>query len=159
MRKRACACDRTRLPVPLDMIASPMSAREQAPPPKVAPRVIGAPKIRQLFWCDFPQDAQLPEFWKRRPVIIISYRNTLYGAVTVIPCSTQAQAGNPWAFPLHTTIDGRAAWAICDKPSTVAVSRLVPDKSGVARLREAEFDDMLRLMLNWLPKPALPPAP
>jgi mRNA interferase MazF len=136
-----------------------MSAQEQAPPPKIAPRLIGAPKIRQLFWCDFPQDAQLPEFWKRRPVIIVSYRNTLHGAVTVVPCSTQAQAGNQWAFPLQTTIDGRAAWAICDKVASVAVSRLLPDKNGIARMPQAEFENMLRLVLEWLPKLPAPPAP
>jgi mRNA interferase MazF len=120
-------------------------------PPKVAPRLVAAPKIRQLLWCDFPQDAQLPEFWKRRPVIVLSYRNTLHGAVTVIPCSTQAQPGNAWAFPLRTTIDGRAAWAICDKPSTVAVSRLLPDRSGIARMPEDEFHELLKLVLEWLP--------
>jgi mRNA interferase MazF len=136
-----------------------MPAHEQAPPPKVAPRLVGAPKIRQLLWCDFPQDAQLPEFWKRRPVIILSYRNTLHGAVTVIPCSTQAQPGNKWAFPLQTTIDGRAAWAICDKITSLAVSRLLPDKGGIVRMPEAEFDDMMRLVLAWLPVPAAPPAP
>jgi mRNA interferase MazF len=132
-----------------------MNANIQQAPPKVAPRLTGAPKIRQLYWCDFPQDAQLPEFWKRRPVIVLSYRNILYGAVTVIPCSTQAQPGNKWAFPLQTTIDGRAAFAICDKISTVAVSRLVPDKDGIVRMPEAEFDDMLRLVLAWLPAPAV----
>ncbi len=121
-------------------------------PPKVAPRLVAAPKIRQLLWCDFPQDAQLPEFWKRRPIIVLSYRNTLHGAVTVIPCSTQAQPGNAWAFPLRTTIDGRAAWAICDKPSTVAVSRLLPDRSGIARMPEDEFHELLKLVLEWLPK-------
>ncbi|OYY63450.1 type II toxin-antitoxin system PemK/MazF family toxin [Sphingomonas sp. 28-62-11] len=136
-----------------------MPAHDQSAPLKVAPRLIAAPKIRQLFWCDFPHDAQLPEFWKRRPIIILSYRNTLYGAVTIIPCSTQAQAGNRWAFPLQTTIDGRAAWAICDKMGTVAVSRLLPDKGGIARLPEPEFDAMLRLVLEWLPKPSAPPAP
>jgi len=136
-----------------------MTAHPQTPPPKVAPRLIGAPKIRQLFWCDFPQDAQLPEFWKRRPVVIISHRNTLHGAVTVVPCSTQAQAGNKWAFPLGTTIDGRAAWAICDKITTVAVSRLVPDKAGIRRMPAAEFDDMLRLVLAWLPTPSALPSP
>jgi len=136
-----------------------MSAHEQAPPPKVAPRLVGAPKIRQLLWCDFPQDAQLPEFWKRRPVIILSYRNTLHGAVTVIPCSTQAQPGNKWAFPLQTTIDGRAAWAICDKITSLAVSRLLPDKGGIVRMPQAEFDDMIRLVLAWLPVPAAPPVP
>lgn len=136
-----------------------MNAHIQEAPPRVAPRLKGAPKIRQLFWCDFPQDAQLPEFWKRRPVIVLSYRNTLHGAVTVIPCSTQAQPNNPWAFALQTTIDGRAAFAICDKMTTVAVSRLVPDKGGVVRMPEGEFDDMLRLVLKWLPVPSAPMAP
>lgn len=128
------------------------------PPPRVAPRLVGAPKVRQLLWCDFAQDAQLPEFWKRRPVVILSYRNTLYGAVTAIPCSTKAQAGNEWAFPLRTTIDGRAAWAICDKPCTVAVSRLLPDKNGIRRLPQDEFDDMVRLVLRWLPTAPAEPA-
>jgi len=134
-----------------------VNAHIQEAPPGVAPRLKGAPKIRQLFWCDFPQDAQLPEFWKRRPVIVISYRNTLHGAVTVIPCSTQAQPSNQWAFPLQTTIDGRAAFAICDKMTTVAVSRLVPDKEGIVRMPEAEFNDMLGLVLSWLPKLPVPP--
>lgn len=135
-----------------------MNAHIQEAPPRVAPRLKGAPKIRQLFWCDFPQDAQLPEFWKRRPVIVISYRNTLHGAVTVIPCSTQAQPGNRWAVPLQTTIDGRAAFAICDKMTTVAVSRLVPDKGGIVRMTEAEFDGILRVALAWLPVPSTPPG-
>ena len=125
----------------------------EPPPPRVAPRLVGAPKIRQLYWCDFPQDAQLPEFWKRRPVIIISYRQTLYGAVTVIPCSTQDQTGNKWALPLVTTIDGRASWAICDKVTTIAVSRLSVDRSGIPTMPVPEFDQVLALMLGWLPRP------
>jgi mRNA interferase MazF len=136
-----------------------MNAHVQQPPPSVPPRVTSAPSIRQLYWCDFPQDAQLPEFWKRRPVVIVSFKNTLHGAVTVVPCSTQAQPGNKWAFPLQTTIDGRAAFAICDKLTTVAVSRLVPDKAGIPRMPVAEFDDMLRLVLKWLPVPSTPVAP
>lgn len=124
----------------------------QNPPPKIAPRLKAAPKIRQLYWCDFPADAHLPEFWKRRPVVILSFKNTLHGAVTAIPCSTQTQPVNPYAFPLRTTIDGRAAWAICDKPTTLAVSRLLPDKHGIARLPENEFHQLLELVLNWLPK-------
>jgi mRNA interferase MazF len=99
-----------------------MNAHVQQPPPSVPPQVMSAPSIRQLYWCDFPQDAQLPEFWKRRPVVILSFKNTLHGAVTVVPCSTAAQPGNKWAFPLQTTIDGRAAFAICDKITTLAVS-------------------------------------
>ena len=122
-------------------------------PPKIEPRIKSAPKVRQFYWCNFPQDAQLPEFWKRRPVIVISYKNTLHGAVTVVPCSTQAQEGNQWAYPLRVTIDGKAAWAICDKPTTVAVSRLLPDKDGINRMPDEEFNQMLRLVLEWLPTP------
>lgn len=129
-------------------------ANEQDPPPKLLPRVTSAPKHRQLYWCDFPQDAQLPEFWKRRPVIIVSYRNTLHSAVSVIPCSTAAQPGNKWAFPLETTIDGRAAFAICDKLTSLAVSRLVPDKGGIPRMPDAEFDGLLALLFEWLPTPS-----
>lgn len=126
--------------------------QHQTPPPKVQPRLKSAPKVRQLYWCDFPEDAQLPEFWKRRPVIILSYKTTLHGAVTAIPCSTQAQPGNKWAFPLETTIDGRAAWAICDKITTVAVSRLLPDKNGIKRMPDKEFNDILAIVFDWLPK-------
>ncbi|WP_282611269.1 type II toxin-antitoxin system PemK/MazF family toxin [Pelagibius sp. Alg239-R121] len=122
------------------------------PPPQVEPKLKAAPKIRQLYWCKFPEDAQLPEFWKLRPVIIISKASRLYGAVTVIPCSTQAQKGNKWAFPLRTTIDGRAAWAICDKLSTYAVSRLVPAKTGINRLPVDEFNELLQVVLDCLPE-------
>jgi mRNA interferase MazF len=121
-------------------------------PPRIQPRLKSAPKIRQLYWCDFPLDAQLPEFWKRRPVIVLSKNATLYGAVTVIPCSTQAEQDPRLAFPLRTTIDGRAAWAICDKPTTVAVSRLLPTQGIVVRMPIDEFNEMLKVFFDLLPK-------
>lgn len=127
-------------------------ADEASPPPRVKPRLTSAPKIRELFWCDFPTDAQSPEFWKRRPVIVLSKTSTLYGSVVVVPCSTQTQTDRRKAYPLRTTIDGRAAWAICDKPSTVAVSRLLPSRGKVVRMPQEEFDDMLRVVLDLLPK-------
>ena len=120
-------------------------------PPKIAPRLKSAPKIRQLYWCDFPKDAQLPEFWKRRPIVILSKTATLHGAVIIIPCSTQAQRDPRLAFPLRTTIDGRTAWAICDKPTTVAVSRLLPGQGVIVRMPADEFHEMLRLVLDLLP--------
>jgi mRNA interferase MazF len=125
---------------------------EELPPPRVEPRLLVVPAIRELYWCDLPKDAQLPEFWKRRPVIVVSFKNTLRGAVTVIPCSSQDQAGNPWAYALKTTLDGKhPSWAICDKPTTVAVSRLTLDRIGKRRLPEAEFNGVLTLLLKWLP--------
>lgn len=136
-------------------------------PPRIKPKLKSAPRIRQFYWCDFPKDAHLPEFWKCRPVVVLSKNATLFGAVTVIPCSTQAQPDLRLAFPLRTTIDGRAAWAICDKPTTVAVSRLVPTHGVIVRMPEEEFDEMLGLVLSLLPKPRfearfrceLPPPP
>lgn len=127
-------------------------ADDKDKPPRLKPRLKSAPRVRQLYWCDFPKDAQLPEFWKRRPVIVLSMNATLYGTVTVVPCSTQAQPDPKLAFPLRTTIDGRAAWAICDKPTTIAVSRLVPDKGGIARMPVDEFHAMLALVLALLPR-------
>ena len=122
-------------------------------PPRKAPKLKAAPKIRQLYWCDLPKDAQLPELWKLRPVIVLSMNAKLFGAVTVVACSTAAQTDPKTAFPLRTTIDGRAAWAICDKPMTVAVSRLAPDKSnGIVRIPEDEFNEMLTLVLANLPR-------
>lgn len=128
-------------------------------PPKIPPRVKSAPRIRQLYWCEFPRDAHLPEFWKIRPVVILSPRAPLHGAVTVVPCSTQADQDPKLAFPLRTTIDGKAAWAICDKVTTVAVSRLTPDKGGIRRLPEDEFHEMLAMVLGLLPRLPAKPEP
>jgi mRNA interferase MazF len=154
----ACASDRfeSAIAAVKDFLPKGEMAKEDERPPKVAPRVKSAPKIRQLFWCDFPADAQLPEFWKRRPVIVLSMNSTLYGSVVVVPCSTSADQDPKLAFPLRTTIDGRAGWAICDKPTTVAVSRLVPAHGVVARMPQDEFDEMLAVVLGLLPK--VPPG-
>ncbi len=123
-------------------------------PPRLAPKLRAAPAIRELYWCEFPHDAQLPEMWKRRPVVMVSFKNTLHGVVTVIPCSSQDQTGNPWAVELATTIDGAASWAICDKPGTVAVSRLALDRRGKVRLPVAEFGALLAVLFRWLPRPS-----
>ena len=110
-----------------------------------------------MYWCDFPEDAHLPEFWKCRPVIIVSYRNTLSGAATIIPCSTLDQLGNSWAVKLSITMTpGTVSWAICDKPSTIAVSRLSADRTGIPRLSETDFNAVLSKLLEWLPKPKTP---
>jgi hypothetical protein len=44
-------------------------------PPRVAPKLKAAPKIRQAYWYNFYKDAQLLEFWKLLPVLIVSYKN------------------------------------------------------------------------------------
>lgn len=129
-----------------------MSAEDHQPPPRVPPKVKAAPRIRQIYWCRLPIDAELPELWKIRPVIVISYRNTLYGAITAIPTTTVEQLANPWAYKLATSLDpARVSWAICDKPMTIAVSRLQPHRI-IPRITKDEFGEILKLLLAWLPK-------
>jgi mRNA interferase MazF len=129
-----------------------MVAEDHQPPPRVAPKVKAAPRIRQIYWCRLPIDAELPELWKVRPVIIVSYRNTLHGAVTAIPTTTVEQDANPWAYKLTISLDAsKVSWAICDKPVTVAVSRLQPHRV-IPRLTEVEFNEVIARLLAWLPK-------
>ena len=131
-----------------------MNESDAEKPPHVRPRLKQAPKVRDMLWCDFPKDAHLPEMWKRRPVIVIATDRSLGGAVTVVPCSSQDQTGNKWAVRLETPIDGKGpSWAICDKPTTVAVSRLSLEGNSRHRLPEAEFAAVLEAMWRWLPVP------
>jgi mRNA interferase MazF len=124
---------------------------DEVPPPKVAPKVKAAPRIRQVYWCRLPVDAELPEFWKTRPVLIMSKSSTLHGKVTVLPFTTKSQPDNPHAHPLASPIDGTQAWVVCDHFMTVAVSRLSPPGQVVPRLSTVEFDKIKLLALKNLP--------
>ena len=129
----------------------PMEQYDQEPPPRIRPTIKAAPRIRQMYWCRLPLDAELPEFWKIRPVIVVSYRNTLHGVVTVIPTTTVPQPDNPWAVPISESMSGnKPSWAICDKPMTVATSRLKAFRD-IPRLQEEEFRTILARLLEWLP--------
>lgn len=120
-------------------------------PPRMPPRIRSAPRIRQVYWCDFPDDAQLPEFWKRRPVLIFSKRSTLHGKVTVLPFTTKSQPDNPHAYSVISPLDGQRAWVICDYLTTMAVSRLhIPNKTA-PRLEQDDFDRIVTLTLQGLP--------
>lgn len=123
-------------------------------PPHVEPRIKAAPAIRQIYWCDFWPDAQLPEMWKCRPVVVLSYKNRLYGPCLVAACSTDPQEGDAaqWGHRLSVSFDGRATWVVCNHIYTVAPSRLSVDKNGIVRLGEPEFNEILRKTLQWLPK-------
>lgn len=121
-------------------------------PPRKRPQIRSAPKIKQIYWCDFPEDAQLPEFWKRRPVLIFSQRRpALTGAVTVVPCTTVNQNNNKWAISIGTSFSDRETWAICDKITTIAVSRLSINKKNVSLLNDKIFQDIVNLVYEWLP--------
>jgi mRNA interferase MazF len=124
-------------------------------PPWVKARILAAPKIRQIYWCDFWQDARLPEMWKTRPVIVISYKNTLHGPCLVIPTTTEpANEQNPWASKLSIKIEGTFdSWAVCNQPSTVAPSRFSQFKGKIPLLPKADFNQVLEVLGRWLPAP------
>lgn len=134
---------------------------EAEPPvaPWREPRIKAAPRIRQMFWCDFWSDACVPEMWKTRPVIVVSFKNTLAGPCTVVPTSTDSQSGPnaQWAHKLSFQPDGkRDSWVVCNHLYTVSPARLAPlwgEKSP--RLGEAEFNKIIALMHLWLPQ--IPP--
>lgn len=123
-------------------------------PQWVKPTIIAAPMIRQIYWCDFWSDVRLPEMWKRRPIVVLSYKNTLSSACSVIACSTDPQEGKSaqWAHELSVSLDGRKTSAVCNHIYTVAPSRLHVDKGGILRLPEAEFNLILTKVLQWLPR-------
>jgi mRNA interferase MazF len=124
-------------------------------PTWVSPRITAAPKIRQIYWCDYWKDARLPEMWKTRPVIVVSYKNTLHGPCLVVPTSTEPQNNNPWAHRLSISIegDGVTSWAVCNHPATMSPSRFKQFNKGTPLLQKAEFNQMLELLMKWLPQP------
>lgn len=127
--------------------------------PEVANRIKHAPKLGNVYWCEFPADARKPEFWKTRPVIVVSYANTLLGPVLVVPMTTEPQPGNKWAYALpRNPVPGetRATWAVCNHLYTVSCSRLSPVHGKVARLEEAERRPIIELARKWLASPEAP---
>lgn len=130
---------------------------EEGLPPRIPPRVKSAPKPGQVYWCDFPTDAQLPEFWKRRPVVILSAKATLYGVVVVIPLTSKAQPDNLHAYAFASPLPGeKTAWAVCSHITTVAVSRLVPPFRQIPRISEADFKAILTMAHAIIPTPRAP---
>jgi mRNA interferase MazF len=131
----------------------PPSPQPEQQPPRVTPRITAAPKLRQVYWCDFPQDAQLPEMWKRRPIVVVSYKNTLRGPCTVIPLSTEPQGDSPWAWEMSISLDGRKNWAVCNHLYTVAPSRFWTFRGPIPMVAESEFNEILKRITAWLPRP------
>src|SRR3954463_14748617 len=54
-------------------------------------RIKATPNIRNVYYCSFPEAAVPPEFSKRRPVIVVSYKNSLAGPILVVPITTRPQ--------------------------------------------------------------------
>ncbi|MFO1141542.1 MAG: type II toxin-antitoxin system PemK/MazF family toxin [Amaricoccus sp.] len=125
-------------------------------PRRLLPRIKAAPRIRQLYWCDFGCDVILPEMHKERPVVIISFKNTLHGHCLVLPTSTDPQEGESaqWAHKLSLKPDGaRDSWVVCNHLYTVSTARLAPlAGKAIPRLNEAEFNQILSKTMAWLPR-------
>ncbi|MGJ8586982.1 MAG: type II toxin-antitoxin system PemK/MazF family toxin [Yoonia sp.] len=125
-----------------------------AQPKRYEPNVTAAPRPRQIYWCDLPEDAHLPEFWKRRPVVILSANARLYGHVTVIPLSTKAQPDNKNAHSFKSILPGELiSWAICDHILTIAVSRLTAPMRRIPRVDHDDFQTILQLVHKNIPTP------
>ena len=120
-------------------------------PPRVQPRIIAAPKIRQLYWFDFWKDARLPEMWKTRPVVVVSYKNTLHGPCLIVPFSTIAQDENIWA--IRSKVEGINCWAICNQLTTVSPSRFSTFKGKIPLFSKSDFNQVIEKINKWLPKP------
>ncbi len=115
------------------------------------PRIKAAPKVGAIYWCDFHPEGviHIPEFWKKRPVIIVSRNAPLRGKVTVLPCTTDAaNATNPAAIELsaevQAKIDRKRTWVVCDHLMTVATSRLDNVSSTPPRVKGNELTTILQ---------------
>jgi len=122
------------------------------PPPRF--KIKATPHIRNIYYCGFPDAALPPEFSKRRPVIVMSYKNSLTGPILVIPITTQAQPEGGWAVKLArnpTPGETCDVWAIRNHLYTVSCTRLTATHGVVPRLTAAEFRPIHELVLKWLP--------
>lgn len=135
-------------------IAATSSHVMTSKPPWVRPRLFTAPRIRELHWCELPQDAHLPELWKTRPVLIISKKNTIRGTALVLPTSSEDQHDPNLFYTLTKSIDGGVSHVLCDKIMTVAGSRFMALPEGVqrpVRIDQAEFDTIMSKVAKILP--------
>lgn len=88
------------------------------------------PKRGEILICDLDTGFQPPEMGKRRPVVVVSKRESHgRGLCTVVPLSTTESHTPKWHHPLpHVQVPGwqpaGVMWAKCDLPITVAFGRL-----------------------------------
>jgi mRNA interferase MazF len=119
----------------------------------VAPNTIkAAPRLRNVYWCKFPKDMYFPEFWKVRPVVVVSHQNQLNGPVVIVPLTTSPQSNNEWAVNLGRAVhENRDSWAVCNHIYTFSCHRLSAFGGKVPRISEAAFRPIHELILARLP--------
>jgi mRNA interferase MazF len=114
-------------------------------------RIKAAPKVGNIYWCDFHPEGvvHIPEFWKKRPVIVASRNATLHGKVTVLPMTTdEDNATNINAIELSAEVQGKLdskrSWVICDHLMTIATSRLDSVSTTPPRVKGEELTTILQ---------------
>ena len=116
-----------------------------------------APKMRAVYWCQFWADTLRPEFYKNRPVVVVSWDNRLDGPVMVVPLTTKPQKTNKWACKLSENPNSKKrnedSWAVCNHVYTVSCARLRQVGGGAPRMKQTDFNQVVRLMLKALPAP------
>ncbi len=133
---------------------------------KYPTRIKAAPKVGNIYWCDFHPEGviHIPEFWKKRPVIVVSRNATLHGKVTVLPMTTdEDNAINTNAVELSAEvqgkIDSKRSWVICDHLMTIATSRLDNVSTTPPRVRGEELTAILQkahsVIAGWTPAPTV----
>jgi len=132
---------------------------EEEKPPYRKPSLKSAPRIRQILACRFPNGgaaflngAIAPEFYKIRPVLIISKKARLDGIATILPLTTSPQNGNPAAYKIISGITPKQSWIICDYITSISVARLSAERRIILFPPEEEFAQILALMHRFLPQ-------
>jgi len=111
------------------------------------------PRIRQMYFCRFPDDRESPEFGKTRPVVIFSRRNGR-GVAQVIPITTAVQRDGNLSVKLSSTAkDGRDQWAVCNHLTTVSVKRLQRSRVGkpIGRMSYEDFQKVKETVFRNFP--------
>lgn len=124
-------------------------------------KIKAAPKVGSLYWCTLHAEGEIhiPEFWKKRPVVVISRKNSLHGKVTVLPITTdddnQAYENSiELSKTSRDKINRKRCWVVCDHPMTVATSRLDFVHKNPPRIEPAELAPILEkchsLLAGWV---------
>lgn len=132
--------------------AHSVAAKELAPASRY--QIKATPNIRNVYYCGFPNAVLPPEFSKRRPVIVVSYKNSLTGPILVVPITTRAQPDNMWAIKLArnpTPGETCDVWVVCNHLYTVSCARLTATHGIIPRLTLTEFRPIHTMVLKWLP--------
>jgi uncharacterized protein YifN (PemK superfamily) len=91
--------------------------------------------------------------------VVVSRDNRLDGPIMVLPLTTKPQGNNRWAHKLSENPNPRKPgidnWAVCNHVYTVSCARLSQMGGSVPRMKQEDFDAVVRLMLQALPAASL----